>query len=164
MRQHSLSLLMAVGAVLLGGLIVVLAFSSCSSKAPQQDQVSGEVVASPEPAPLSDPYELPSASPYEAPLPAIEPLQIAFHKGYHNVPDKEVPALGALAGLLKDYRFQAILIGNANDYNDIQRNRALSYQRARAVYDWLLREGVPAEILTIASGGTDGRFVGVQAR
>ena len=64
--------------------------------------------------------------------------------------------LQGMADTLKQYPSIVVLIaGNCDERGTAEYNQALGERRARAVYDYMIRLGVPAEQLDVISFGED---------
>ena len=135
-------------------LVAVVSLSSCSGKAPQQDQHTGEVIATQPDTPLSDPYEinddfLEYQREVRWPFPPVE-----FTFDHHNIPDSQVASLERQADYLLSTRSLVTLIGHTDPRGEEAYNYGLARRRARAVYDWLVRQGVPGELMLTAGVGS----------
>ena len=79
-------------------------------------------------------------------------LKFEFDKAELRPEDKEL--LARIAGILMtSHDYTVSVNGHTDDVGSAAHNQALSERRARAVHDYLVRAGLPAEILSVQGHG-----------
>lgn len=92
---------------------------------------------------------------------AAKPPQAPQSRYVHFDTGKDVPksaeeqvAIGQAAGYLEAHpALHALLVGHTDSAGDPQRNKKLSFRRARGVREALLKQGIASERLTVAARG-----------
>jgi OmpA-OmpF porin, OOP family len=126
----------------------------------------GSEVSTPEPQPapppsyqaLSDPYATPPSDPYDLPTEPdprlLEVVHFAFD--HHNISDSQVTRLNLLAKNIAAADVFVQIVGHADNRGPATYNELLGLRRAKAVRDYLVREGVePAKVSAVETAGAN---------